>query len=118
MINRSLREKIPSRILVSLSCSLLCLYLIFLIGIEQTSSRVGCIIVAVLIHYFTLASIAWMGVEATNLYLKLVKVFNSGVRHFMIKASIAAWGKYTQTSPYSSMVFLLANINIMSVVLQ
>ncbi|XP_038049732.1 uncharacterized protein LOC119723239 [Patiria miniata] len=89
---KSLREKTPSRILVCFSFSLLCLYLVFLIGIEQTSSRIGCIIVAVLMHYFTLSSMAWMGVEATNLYLKLVKVFNSNVEHFMVKASIAAWG--------------------------
>ncbi|XP_038061125.1 uncharacterized protein LOC119731913 [Patiria miniata] len=89
---KSLREKTPSRILVCFSFSLLCLYLVFLVGIEQTSSRIGCIIVAVLMHYFTLSSMAWMGVEATNLYLKLVRVFNSNVEHFMVKASIAAWG--------------------------
>ncbi|XP_038064975.1 adhesion G-protein coupled receptor F1-like [Patiria miniata] len=89
---KSLREKTPSRILVCFSFSLLCLYLVFLIGIEQTSSRIGCIIVAVLMHYFTLSSMAWMGVEATSLYLKLVRVFNSNVVHFMVKASIAAWG--------------------------
>ncbi|XP_038061128.1 adhesion G-protein coupled receptor G4-like [Patiria miniata] len=89
---KSLREKTPSCILICFSFSLLCLYLVFLVGIEQTSSRIGCIIVAVLMHYFTLSSMAWMGVEATNLYLKLVKVFNSNVEHFMVKASIAAWG--------------------------
>ena len=93
MFCRSLREKVPSRILVSFACSLLCLYTVFLVGIEQTSSRVGCIIVAILIHYFTLASVVWMGVEAFNLYLKLVKVFNADVRNFMIKASILAWGE-------------------------
>ncbi|XP_038050907.1 uncharacterized protein LOC119724059 [Patiria miniata] len=89
---RSLRSKTPSRILISFSLSLLCLYLVFVAGIEQTSSRVGCIVVAVLMHYFTLTSVAWMGVEAAGMYLKLVRVFNSNVEHFMIKASVVAWG--------------------------
>ncbi|XP_038050911.1 uncharacterized protein LOC119724062 [Patiria miniata] len=89
---RSLRSKTPSRILISFSLSLLCLYLVFVAGIEQTSSRVVCIVVAVLMHYFTLTSMAWMGVEAASMYLKLVRVFNSDVEHFMIKASVVAWG--------------------------
>ncbi|XP_022084125.1 uncharacterized protein LOC110975718 [Acanthaster planci] len=89
---KSLRAKTPSRILVCFCLTLLCLYLVFLVGVEQTSSRAGCIIAAVLLHYLSLASMAWMSVEATNLYLKLVKIFNSDVKHFMIKAGIAAWG--------------------------
>ncbi|XP_022103274.1 uncharacterized protein LOC110986009 [Acanthaster planci] len=89
---RPLRSKTPGRILISLCLSLLCLYLVFLAGIEQTSSRSGCIAAAVLMHYFTLTSMAWMGVEAANLYLKVVKVFGSDVSHFMVKASIVAWG--------------------------
>ncbi|XP_022103955.1 adhesion G-protein coupled receptor G4-like [Acanthaster planci] len=90
---RSLRVKIPSRILICLCFSLLCLYLIFLVGIEQTSSGNGCLVVAVLLHYFTLASMAWMAVEATNMYLLLVKVINTiSMRRFMLHASLAAWG--------------------------
>ncbi|XP_038062206.1 adhesion G-protein coupled receptor G4-like [Patiria miniata] len=88
----SLRAKTPSRILICLCLSLLCLYLVFLVGIEQTSSHRGCQVVAVLIHYFTLSSLAWMAVEATNLYLYLVKVLNIQRRHFVLKASVIAWG--------------------------
>ncbi|XP_038077172.1 uncharacterized protein LOC119745020 [Patiria miniata] len=91
---RSLRSKTASRILISFCCSLLLLYLVFLAGVEKTSSssRAGCIAAAVLMHYFALTSVAWMGVEAANLYLKLVKIFNADVEHFMIKASFVAWG--------------------------
>ncbi|XP_038051051.1 uncharacterized protein LOC119724185 [Patiria miniata] len=89
---RSLRALEASRILISFCFSLLLLYLVFLAGVENTSNRAGCITAAVLMHYFVLTSMAWMGVEAANLYLKLVKVFNSDVQHFMIKASIVAWG--------------------------
>ena len=88
-----MRATTAGRILISFCVSLLCLYLVFLAGVEQTSTRVGCILAAVLMHYFALTSMAWMGVEAANLYLKLVKVFNSEVEHFMIKASAAAWGE-------------------------
>ncbi|XP_038077171.1 uncharacterized protein LOC119745019 [Patiria miniata] len=91
---RSLRSKTASHILISFCCSLLLLYLVFLAGVEKTSSssRAGCIAAAVLMHYFALTSVAWMGVEAANLYLKLVKIFNADVEHFMIKASLVAWG--------------------------
>ncbi|XP_038044290.1 uncharacterized protein LOC119718928 [Patiria miniata] len=91
---RSLRSKTASRILISFCCSLLLLYLVFLAGVEKTSSssRAGCIAAAVLMHFFALTSVAWMGVEAANLYLKLVKIFNADVQHFMIKASLVAWG--------------------------
>ena len=68
--------------------------MVFLAGIEQTSYRKGCIAAAVFMHYFSLTSVAWMSVEAANLYLKLIKVFNSEVSHFMIKASIFAWGRF------------------------
>ncbi|XP_038077173.1 uncharacterized protein LOC119745021 [Patiria miniata] len=91
---RSLRSKTASRILIRFCCSLLLLYLVFLAGVEKTfsSSRAGCIAAAVLMHYFALTSVAWMGVEAASLYLKLVKKFNADVQHFMIKASLVAWG--------------------------
>ena len=88
-----MRVLTASRILISFCVSLLLLYIVFLAGIEQTSSRAGCIVVAVFVHYFTLTSMAWMAVEAANLYLKLVKVFGVEMQNFMIRASIAAWGR-------------------------
>ena len=48
----------------------------FVAGVDRTESYSGCILVAVLLHYLTLSSVSWMGVEAVNLYLLLVKVFN------------------------------------------
>ena len=72
------------------------LNLVFLTGIEATGPAVGCTIVAVLIHFFTLASVAWMAVEATNMYLLFVKVTNAMVSHFMMIASATAWGKYSE----------------------
>ena len=34
-----------------------------------------------------------MSVEATNMYLLFVKVFNVQINHFMIKASLVGWGE-------------------------
>ena len=64
-----------------------------MIGIDQTNSSGGCAFVAALLHYLTLSSVCWMGVEAVNLYLLIVKVFNADVSYFMLKASLVAWGK-------------------------
>ncbi|XP_022099612.1 adhesion G-protein coupled receptor G2-like [Acanthaster planci] len=89
---KKFRKKTASHILIWFCLSLLCLYAVFLFGIEQTSSRVVCIVMAVLMHYFALTSVFWMGVEATNLYLKLIRVFRADVKHFMIKAFVVAWG--------------------------
>ncbi|XP_033647152.1 uncharacterized protein LOC117306763 isoform X2 [Asterias rubens] len=89
---KKLRTKRPQQILICFSFSLLGLYLVFLTGIEATEPAVGCTIVAVLIHFFTLASVAWMAVEATNMYFLFVKVLNANVSHFMLIACATAWG--------------------------
>ncbi|XP_038077211.1 adhesion G protein-coupled receptor E1-like [Patiria miniata] len=89
---KKFRSKQPQQILLSLCFALLGLYVFFLAGIEASPCGVSCGFVAVLIHYFTLAAMLWMAVEAINLYLMLVKVMNANVAHFMIKASCASWG--------------------------
>uniref|UniRef100_A0A8C1L2V3 Adhesion G protein-coupled receptor L2a n=1 Tax=Cyprinus carpio TaxID=7962 RepID=A0A8C1L2V3_CYPCA len=51
--------------------------LIFLIGIDMTEPRMACSIIAGILHYFFLASFAWMCLEGVQLYLMLVDVFES-----------------------------------------
>ena len=46
------------------------------------------------LQYLTLASLMWMGVEAVNLYQKLVRIFEGPVRHFVLKATVIAWGEF------------------------
>ncbi|XP_033114086.1 adhesion G-protein coupled receptor G6-like [Anneissia japonica] len=89
---KNVAMKRPQKILINLSVSLLLLYLVFIIGIEKTASRNVCIGVAALLHYFVLASVCWMSIEAVNLYLMFVKVFQDNVRYFMLKASLLAYG--------------------------
>ena len=79
-----------------------------MIGIDQTNASTRCAFVAALLHYLTLSSVCWMGVEAVNLYLLIVKVFNADVSNFMLKASLAAWGKSLK-SLYSQ-YFLKPNV--------
>ncbi|XP_041126400.1 adhesion G protein-coupled receptor L2-like isoform X9 [Polyodon spathula] len=50
---------------------------IFLIGIDMTEPKIGCSIIAGLLHFFFLAAIAWMCLEGVQLYLMLIEVFES-----------------------------------------
>ncbi|KAM4547720.1 adhesion G protein-coupled receptor L2 isoform 12-T12 [Odontesthes bonariensis] len=51
--------------------------LIFLIGIDMTEPKIGCAIIAGILHFFFLASFSWMCLEGVQLYLMLVEVFES-----------------------------------------
>ncbi|XP_061594382.1 adhesion G protein-coupled receptor L2 isoform X5 [Cololabis saira] len=51
--------------------------LIFLIGIDMTEPRIGCAIIAGILHFFFLAAFSWMCLEGVQLYLMLVEVFES-----------------------------------------
>ena len=98
---RNLRRKQPNKILLNLCAALIGLYTTFVIMIaidtKRNQAEVGlipCSILAALLHYFTLASLFWMGVEGVNMYLLFVRVVNSYVERFMLKASLVAWGKF------------------------
>ena len=67
--------------------------IVFVAGIDKTSHRGGCITTGVLIHYFTLAAIMWMGAEALLMFQKLVIVFGTlTFQHFLL-VSITCWGE-------------------------
>ncbi|XP_071811588.1 uncharacterized protein [Apostichopus japonicus] len=89
---KKFRSQRPKQILINLCFALLGLYLSFLIGIDRVNLKIGCTIFGALIHFFCLASVAWMCVEAVNMYLLFVKIFDSGVSRFMLKSMAAAWG--------------------------
>ncbi|XP_072026183.1 uncharacterized protein [Amphiura filiformis] len=94
-----LRSKQPNKILLNLCTALLGLYSTFIVMIaidtKRNEAEVGlipCSILAGLIQFFTLASLFWMGVEGVNMYLLFVRVVNSYISKFMLKAALAAWG--------------------------
>ena len=47
----------------------------------------------VLRNYFVLVSLLCNGAEGVNMYVMLVKVFDSGRSGFVLKACVIAWGK-------------------------
>ncbi len=93
-LHRRLRQTIPRKILIHLCISLLCLYLVFLIGIDLKSGPM-CLVAAGFLHYFVLTSVFWMGVEARNMYINLVTVFEVSGSTFLRKAACIAWGSYS-----------------------
>ncbi|KAI8516643.1 hypothetical protein Bbelb_052240 [Branchiostoma belcheri] len=76
---------------INLCVALLATLVIFLAGINRTASPIGCKVVAALLHYFLLAALMWMAVEAVNLYRAVVEVFDSVSENFVIKAGAVAW---------------------------
>ncbi|XP_072255799.1 adhesion G protein-coupled receptor E5 [Pyxicephalus adspersus] len=65
---------------IHLCASLLLAHCIFLLGIEATSNKTLCGIVAALLHFFYLSSFCWMSLEGLELYLMLVTVFKTQVK--------------------------------------
>lgn len=91
---KNLRRKLPPKILINLCISLMAVLIIFLAGAEKTEPRIGCQVVAALLHYFILSTFFWMAVEGLNLYRNFVKVFSGGASNsrFLMNALLFAWG--------------------------
>ena len=90
---------LPRKLLMNLCASMLCLYLVFLFGIDasKSSNTLACQSVGALLHYFVLTTIFWMGVESRNMYVMLVNVLKEQHGgHFLLKSSCFAWGKFTK----------------------
>ncbi|XP_053317034.1 adhesion G-protein coupled receptor G6 [Spea bombifrons] len=89
-----IRRDYPSKILMNLSTALLFLNLFFLLDGWLASFEINelCITVAVLLHFFLLATFTWMGLEAVHMYIALVKVFNTYIRRYILKFCIIGWG--------------------------
>ena len=92
---RKLRTSINGGILISMSCSLIGLYIVFVICGQVTAIPPLCGISSGLLHYFLLAFFAWTSAEAVWLYLKLVKIFDlqSIESRFLMIASLLSWCK-------------------------
>ncbi|GFU45468.1 adhesion G-protein coupled receptor G6 [Nephila pilipes] len=89
---RKWRKDPKHKMLFHLSLALICFLLFFLFGIKKKEPKYGCITIAVLLHYFMLASFAWMLVEAFMQYLSLVKVIGTYIPGLIQKAMLFGWG--------------------------
>ena len=78
--HRTIREKDISKSHIQLCSALLCMYMLTLILVVLSAKRFdtiygGCVTLSLLVHYFTLAAVMWMGAEALLMFQKLVIVF-------------------------------------------
>lgn len=88
------------KILLNLCVALLLLNIVFLAnGLSAGSdniTRASCTAVAVILHYLLLASLAWMLVEAVEMYRALVTVFSKYAQCYMLKRCVVGWGRLTR----------------------
>ncbi|CAL1269308.1 unnamed protein product [Larinioides sclopetarius] len=91
IIFRKWRAQLKHKILFNFSLSLFLFLFLFLIGAQKKHWNYGCLAIAILLHYFVLASFSWMLVEAYLQYLILVKVIGTYIPRFLQKAMIFAW---------------------------
>ncbi len=66
---------------------------VFAAGVERVEVYGGCVFVSVLIHYFTLVAVMWMGAEALLMFQKLVIVFMRITTKFLVILSLVCWCK-------------------------
>ncbi|KAM9346629.1 adhesion G protein-coupled receptor E5 [Symphorus nematophorus] len=69
-----------------LCISLFIAILIFLAGISRTDDKVGCALVAGLLHFFYLAAFCWMCLEGIQLFRMVVLVFNTNFKTLYMMA--------------------------------
>ncbi|XP_069005010.1 adhesion G protein-coupled receptor E5 [Embiotoca jacksoni] len=69
-----------------LCISLFIAILIYLAGISQTENRVGCAVVAGMLHFFYLAAFCWMCLEGIQLFRMVILVFNTNFKTLYMMA--------------------------------
>jgi len=90
---RHLRRNEHGKLLINLSISLICLYVIFIIAGLVTPVEGLCGLVSALFQYFMLVFFGWTAAEAVNLYYKLVRVLGKPIEHYVLKAALIVWCK-------------------------
>ena len=71
-----------------------------MVGIGRNENEIVCTAMSALIHYFTLATVLWMGAEAVLMFQKLIIVFgNITVKYFVI-VSLICWRKFLTSKEY------------------
>ncbi len=88
---RKLRKRDATKFHIQLCIAIGCMLIVFVAGIDQTDLSGGCVAVSALIHYFTLASVMWMGAEAVLMFQKLVMVFVLISNRYIICVSLVCW---------------------------
>lgn len=95
-ISRMLRETIPPKILMNLCTAIICLNIVFLVGVDRDEkSNAGCKTVAFLLQYFFLAIFCWSGIEGFHSARGLVFPMKVEISHFVLKSCLFGWGEFS-----------------------
>ena len=73
---RELRIKPATLSLVNICVCLLFVYLFYLVGVGRAENKHLCDAMTFLLHYFTLASMGWMTVNAVQMHKAFTQVGN------------------------------------------
>lgn len=110
ILGRNVSKGRVTALLLNLCGSLICLNLVLYVAEMISNSRIGCAISNILRYYFIMASLLWNGAEAYNMYLMLIKVFDTGVTYFMVKSAIISWGELSDYTSSFSLILILLNL--------
>lgn len=97
-LTRKLREKDVSKFHIQLSLALLLMFVVVLVliilsALSITPQYEGCVTLSLLVHYFALTAVMWMGAEALLMFQKLVTVFFHVTTKYIVIVSIICWGR-------------------------
>ena len=90
-----MRKKDASKFHVQLCVAMFFMLLVFMVGVDRTENEIACTAMSVLIQYFTMASLCWMGAEAVLMFKKLIIVFGNITLTFILVVSLVSWRKST-----------------------
>ena len=109
-IFRKLRKRDASKFHIQLCFSILGVLLVLLIGVDRKEVFGVCVTASVLLHYFTLASVMWMGAEALLMFQKLVIVFVQITTKYIVILSLICWCKYYMSWLYNVTFNLMVSV--------
>ena len=106
-MHRELRRSEHGRILINLSVSLICLYVVFVIAGLVTSVEALCGLVSALFQYFMLVFFGWTAAEAVYL---LCSLFDKHLKPTAIPIfALVVWCKYSNS--YSIIVIYACSLS-------
>lgn len=102
ILSRKLRQKDTSKYHIQLSLAILFMLIVAFFVVAFSAEKVealygGCVTMSVLVHYFALVAVLWMGAEALLMFQKLVIVFSRITTKFIISVSTVCWSKYNSS---------------------
>ena len=88
---RKQRRKDVSKFHIQLCIALFFMLLFFVVGVDRTENNYVCTAMSILILYFTIASVCWMGAEAVLMFQKLILVLRRTTNRQIVIISIITW---------------------------